>query len=282
VPLPRAVQAGDRGSGTATSPVAALRASSPALRAVLVVAGLNAVLAALTLALLPLAERVWAGGGAGFGPAVAVLGLGALGAPLLWWLGSGAAARTRRGLLLLAVALAVTAAGPAVGWVLVPLAVAGAASVHVEASATGAIQDGVPDGHRAGVLGLTDSVMVAAAMLASLVAPWAASVLGPRGLVAALAGACVAMVLLPATGRAVAPSIPGQRLPGQLPAAPGERLRSRNAPTTQTTRTPAPAPRPARTPTPATSPATAEPSEPAAVFTPASDTNTMARSSGGE
>jgi MFS family permease len=285
LPLPRPVVPARSSASRPTSPLSVLRASPAALRAVLVVAALNAVVAALALVLLPLAERVWAGGAAGYGLAVAVLGLGALGAPLLWWLGVGPAARTRWALMLLAGALVLTTAGPAVGWVLLPLAVAGAASVHVEGAATETIQDGVADRHRAGVLGLTDSVMVGAAMAVSLVTPWLATTFGPRGLLAGLVVLCLLLVLataLPGALRGAPPMVPAQRTPGQVPSASADRRRSSQAATTQSTRTLADVARPVRTPTPATSPASADPREPAAVFSPAMETKTMPRSWGGE
>ena len=285
VPLPRpALPAVPATASRTASPVAALRGSPAALRAVLLVAALNAVDAALALVLLPLAERVWTGGGAGYGPAVAVLGLGALAAPLLWWLGTSPAARARWGLLLLAGGLVVLTAGPAVGWGLLPLAVAGAASVHVEAAATETIQDGVADRHRAsgagpdrqrdgrrrdgGVAGdavaRLDARPPRRARLARRRLPGAGP--GDRG------GRC--------TTRSTAAGAVAARLRSGSPAS-GDRRRSRQAATTQSTRTPVDAARLVRTPSPATTPASADPREPAAVLIPAIDTNTMARSSGG-
>ena len=56
-------------------------------------------------------------------------------------------------------------------WALVPLALAGAAAVSVEAAATSVLQEVVSDDVRATVLGLNDSVIVAAALVGSLLAP---------------------------------------------------------------------------------------------------------------
>jgi hypothetical protein len=171
------------------------------------------------MVLLPLAGQHWAGG-AGYGPALAVLGFGALGAPLLWWLGRTTASRTRLGLVLFGLTIALLPLTTAVGWALVPLAVAGAATVHVEGALTETIQDGVPDTVRAGLLGLTDSVMVGAAMVGSLVAPWLSGAIGPRALLVALAvltlaGAGAVHASRPARatsrGSALEPHIPAQR-----------------------------------------------------------------------
>ncbi len=163
-----------------TSPIAAMRASTETVRAVGLAGLLNAVDAALLLALLPLAERHWGSGETGYGIAAAVLGFGALATPLLWWLGRTAPSRARLGLLLLCVALGSVTLSPALMWAVLPLAVAGAATVHVEGALTETIQDAVPDAARAGVLGLTDSVMVGAALVSSLVTPWLATVLGRK------------------------------------------------------------------------------------------------------
>ena len=116
-------------------------------RAIATVALLNAVLAATGMALLPLAAEDWSGG---YGPATAVLGFGAVAAPLLWRLGGSPGARARAGLVLLAAALAALPLSPALGWALPSLAVAGAAAVHVEGAVTETLQDAVPDEHRAG------------------------------------------------------------------------------------------------------------------------------------
>ena len=52
-----------------------------------------------------------------------------------------------------------------------PLALAGAAAVSVEAAATSVLQEVVSDDVRATVLGINDSVIVAAALVGSLIAP---------------------------------------------------------------------------------------------------------------
>jgi MFS family permease len=192
---------------------ATLRASSSASRAIGVAGLLNAVDAVLLLALLPVSAQLWHAGDSGYGLATGLLGFGAVGAPLLWRLGSSARGRARWGLLLLGGSLVVVPLTPAVGWAALPLVIAGAATVHVEGAVTEAIQDAVPDSQRAGALGLTDSVMVGAGLAGSLLAPWLSSALGPRGVVLFLAAASMATVA--ALGRrdaeAVEPRVPSQR-----------------------------------------------------------------------
>ena len=230
VRLPSPTSSG--GTGRGPGPLAAMRASPATVRAVGVAGLLNAVDAALVLALLPLAERLWKGGGTGYGLATGVLGFGALAAPALWRLGSTAGGRARGGLLLLGGALIVLPLTSEIGWALVPLAVAGAATVHVERALTETIQDGVPDAARAGVLGLTDSVMVGAALVGSLAAPWLASGLGVRAFLVLLAVMCMAGTAAVARARPAAvadtptgaptsgPPIPQQR----RPVEPGQTL----------------------------------------------------------
>jgi hypothetical protein len=198
-----------------------MRASTATVRAVSLAGLLNALDAALPLALLPLAVRHWGSDEAGYGLAVAVLGFGALAAPLLWWLGRTASSRARCGFLLFCAALGSVTLSPALMWAVLPLAVAGAATVHVEGALTETIQDAVPDAARAGVLGLTDSVMVGAALVGSLVTPWLAATLGARQVVALLAAVSLAGALV-VEGRKRArrptPAIPEQRRPLTQPA----------------------------------------------------------------
>jgi MFS family permease len=216
-----------RSSARSVLRVAARCAGVP--RAIGTVSLLNAVLAGMGLALLPLASEVWGGG---YGVATAALGFGALGAPLLVWLGRTSASRTRLGMVALSVPLALVTLSPVVHWTLPCLALVGAAAVHVEAAATATIQDAVPDERRAGILGLTDSAMVGAALAGSLVTPWLATALGPRVLVILLASACAAVAVIH-----VRP--PSTAVPGIGPAAcpipcnrsrPGRRLEPRRSP----------------------------------------------------
>ncbi len=167
----------------------------------------NLVVAATGVALLPLAEEIWAGGSptwsdaSAYGLATGALGFGALGGPLLRLVGSGLATRMSRALLAVAVALTAAGAAPSVQWAAVPLLVMGAAAVTVEAAATELLQETVPDHRRAGVLGLGDSVMVLAALLGALVAPALAGAWGPQPVLWVLAAGC--LLGAPALHRAV-------------------------------------------------------------------------------
>ena len=188
----------DAGRPASPRDLPALVWASPNLLAALgVVALLNLTAGAASLVLLPMSESVWDAGARGFGVATGWLGLGALGAPLLWWIRGSATRRRRGGLALLVLALLAVAMAPDLGWALAPLALAGAATVQVESSVTEVIQDGVPDAHRAGVLGLGDSVIVGASLVGSLCAPWLASVVGPRLLLILLALVGVAAIAVP-------------------------------------------------------------------------------------
>jgi MFS transporter len=194
-------------------------------RAIGVAAAVNAVVAATTLTLLPVVEGAWHGGGTGYGTAIAALGIGGLGAPLLWWLGRSAVSRGRRGMLACGLALGLLALVPALVWGVPVLLVLGAASVQVEGAVTETLQDAVPDERRAGVLGLADSVMVGAALLASLLTPWLVGRLGPHTLLLAMAVGCAVVVAGPRRSaqrepetsvsrgsrrsEAAAPSVPG-------------------------------------------------------------------------
>jgi hypothetical protein len=68
--------------------------------------------------------------------------------------------------------------------------------VQVEIVATSYVQVAAPDRLRASVLGLTDTAMVAAALLGALVAPPLAATLGPKPVVLAAAAGSVAAVVL--------------------------------------------------------------------------------------
>jgi len=193
-----------------------------------VLAVLNAVAAALALTLLPLARDAWSSGDSGFGLATSLLGFGALAAPLLWWLGRSAAGRARYGLIFFACALVALPMLPELLWALPLLAAIGAASVHVESAVTEQIQDAVADGQRAGVLGVADSVMVGAALVGSLAAPWLGDLLGSTLLLVLLAA--IALAALPFTrtrtpaATRVAAMLPAQR---SAPAAESLGVRGR-------------------------------------------------------
>jgi hypothetical protein len=83
---------------------------------------------------------------------------------------------------------------PTLAVAVLPLALVGMAGTQVECAATGTIQRTVPDRVRAFALGVTDTAMVTAAMLAAVATPWLADLLGPRPLFALLAAATLALV----------------------------------------------------------------------------------------
>jgi MFS family permease len=156
--------------------------------------GVNAAVAAAGVTLLPLAEQQWEGSpvqqATAYGIATGALGFGALAAPLLGGAASAPGSRMRSGLLLVGAALAVAALAPSVGLAVLPLALAGAAAVRVEAAATRMLQERVRDDHRAGMLGVADSAMVTAALVGALAAPLLAAWWGPRVVLVLTAFAC--------------------------------------------------------------------------------------------
>ena len=193
LPKPAEAVATTRANGV----LAALRTSGVLRGAVAAVAVVNAVAAAVGLALLPLAEA-WdvASEGTAFGIATGALGLGALGGPVLGRI----AARWRLGprvwLVVLGGCLVGVVPAPSL-WVAVPLlTVAGAAAVQVEIVATAYVQRAAPDRLRASVLGLTDTAMVAAALLGALVSPALAATIGAGPVVLLAAAGSVAAVAL--------------------------------------------------------------------------------------
>jgi hypothetical protein len=188
----------------------ALRGVVPVIGAV---AGVNFVIGAGGVALLPLAERAWSAGEVEFGLATAALGFGALAAPLL----RSAVPTVGRALVLTGVPLVVAALTPGVAWGLLPLALVGAAATHVECEVTGVIQRSVPDQARAFALGVTDCVMVAAALLGALLAPWLSDVFGAPLFLGACGLATAAMAVLDGRSRSAASpaaSAAGRETPG--------------------------------------------------------------------
>jgi MFS family permease len=169
------------------SGLSALRSSPAACRAIAVMAVVNLVDAVAALALLPVALDTWSVGAAGYGVATGVLGFSALAAPALRRMGPTSARTMRRGLVLAGAGLVLLTPAPGLGWALVPIAVLGAASVGVEAAATGVLQESVPDEVRATVLGLNDSIIIAAALVGALAAPALVEVTGGRVVFAVLA-----------------------------------------------------------------------------------------------
>jgi MFS family permease len=195
LPAPARVQVRDGRSGV----LAELRGSATLRGAVCAVAVVNAVVAVAGLALLPLAEtwgEAWGSGGSGFGVATAALGFGALGGPALARLGDRWHFRCGVWLGTLAGSVAAVAVAPALTAAVPMLALAGAAAVQVETMATATVQRAAPDRLRATVLGVTDAVMVAAALVGALVAPTMADALGARVTVLLAAGSCVTALVL--------------------------------------------------------------------------------------
>jgi MFS family permease len=168
------------------SPYAALRDAPAARRAIAVMAAINLVISLVAVALLPLALDTWSSDAAGYGLATGVLGFAAFGAPVLRRLGRSPEHSITWGLALLALGLVLVVPVPSLGWSLAPLALAGAAAVSVEAGATAVLQEHVGDEVRATVLGLNDSVIIAAALVGSLVAPVAVDAAGGAVLLGAL------------------------------------------------------------------------------------------------
>lgn len=174
-----------QGSGV----VRAIRSSARLRGAIGAVAAVNAVAAVVGLALLPLL-----GDGAAFGVATGALGFGALGGPLLGRLGDRWGVGIRTWLLVLAGCVALVVVAPSLAWAVPTLAVAGAAAVQVEIAATAIVQVAAPDRLRATVLGVTDTAMVAAALLGALIAPTLAHLVGPHAVIALAAAGSVAAV----------------------------------------------------------------------------------------
>lgn len=190
-------------------PFAALVGLRRVRTAIGLVAAVNLVIGLLAVALIPVAEQLWAGGPASYGLAVGVLGFGALAGPLLGRSGTPAR-RVRWGMLLVGAPLLFVAGSQALVVALAPLALIGAAAVQVEAASTGILQDAVPDSLRATALGLADTAMVAAALLGALVGPVLTGLVGPRWLLLVVGAVFTAYGVL-AGRRTVRVTIPEQR-----------------------------------------------------------------------
>jgi MFS family permease len=186
VRLAAATRSGDHAVGT----WATVRGSAAIRRALTFMALLNLLDVTVGLILLLLAQGTWIGHlgeDTAYGLASGALGFGALAAPALVRCGADTVGRARIGILLMAAGVLATAGSPSVLWSLVPLGIAGAASVHAESAATGIIQAEAPDEVRAAMFGLADACMVAAAMVGALLAPAVAAAVTPQLLLLALA-----------------------------------------------------------------------------------------------
>ena len=127
----------------------------------------------VSVALINLNAERWGGDERGFGIATAALGFGSLAAPVLIMV-----LRLRGSLLVTGGGFAAAGLAPTAAVAVGPLAVAGAAGTAVELASTDVLQRSVPDRFRAFALGLTDSIMVAAAMLGSFLVPLLSSGIG--------------------------------------------------------------------------------------------------------
>src|SRR3954468_14009521 len=186
VRLPAAGRSGDDG----VSSWRIVRGSAPIRRALTFMALLNLLDVTVGLTLLLMAQGSWTGRlgeGTAYGLASGAFGFGALAAPAMVRCGSDTVARARIGIWLMGAGVLATAGSPMVLWALLPLGLAGAASVHAESAATGIIQAEAPDEVRAAMFGLADACMVGAAMVGALVAPLVAAVVPPPLLLLGLA-----------------------------------------------------------------------------------------------
>jgi MFS family permease len=168
--------------------------SAQAWCAIGVMVVLNAAMSGLGLLLVPLAETEW-GDLTAYGPAVAALGIGAAATPVI---ASALQLHTSgRSILWFVGATLMVGGSPGLAVATLPLVVAGGASVRAEALATEALQSAVPDERRAAALGIGDTAMVAAALVASAVAPHVTTMVGvrPHGVAVGLGVAASAALL---------------------------------------------------------------------------------------
>ena len=191
--------------------------SAQAWCAIAVMVVLNAAMSGLGLLLVPLAETEWGDLNA-YGPAVAALGIGAATTPVI---ASALRLHTSgRSILWFVGATLMVGGSPGLAVAALPLVVAGGASVRAEALATEALQSAVLDEHRAAALGIADTAMVAAALVASAVAPHVTTMVGvrPHGVAVGL-GVAASAVLLARRVRYAARSEATDR-PNGIPEAP--------------------------------------------------------------
>ena len=168
-----------------------LRANPVARQALWTVVVLNVVVSATGLLVLTLTTEHWGTGASGFGLLTAALGVGGFFAPALGVVSRRVGLNGSLGAATLAVAALVgmPVDGPWSTALAVPvLAGLGAVSVIGEAKATSVVQHTVPEDRQASVLGLADSAMIGAAMVASIVTPVLAATIGAVAGTAALAG----------------------------------------------------------------------------------------------
>lgn len=197
------------GVGVATC-LRLLTRTEPALRAVIAVVAANAVIGLMDVALLPMADSSWRSGPSAFGLATAALGLGALGGPAAGRLLGLTASRPGRALFVTGLPLALTGLAPAAGWALVPLVLAGAASVQVETGSTAAIQRYIPDHLQGSALGMVDGLMIGGGLLGAAAAPLLCR-LGGAPVVIVVAGALTMAISAPVARRTIRPTVRTER-----------------------------------------------------------------------
>lgn len=186
VRLPTADRSGERTVGCWGT----VRRSAPIRRALAFMSLLNVLDVTVGLTLLLMAHGDWSsflGDDRAYGVASGALGFGTLAAPALVRCGSDSVGRARAGMLLMVAGVLVTAGSPTVVWAVLPLALAGAATVHAESAATAIIQVEAPDEVRASMFGLADSCMVGAALAGALLAPLVAALVTAQALLLGLA-----------------------------------------------------------------------------------------------
>ena len=167
-----------------------LRGNPAAMQALWTVVALNVVVSATSLLILTLTDEHWGTGPSGFGLLTAALGAGGLLAPVLPAVSRRVTLAGSLGTAALSAAAiaGMPVSGPWSTALAVPVLVGlGAVSVMGEAKATSVVQHTVPEDRKASVLGLADSAMIGAAMLASFVTPALAATIGAVAGTAALA-----------------------------------------------------------------------------------------------
>ena len=168
--------------------------------AITVVALVNFVEGGVSVALINLNATRWGADQRGFGIATAALGFGSLAAPLVIMV-----LRLRGSLLVTGGGFTAAGLAPTVALAVGPLALASAAGTAVECASTDVLQRSVPDRFRAFSLGLTDSIMVAAAMLGSLLVPLLSTGIGvPEAFVVCGVGVVAAAAVWRLRGRRTA------------------------------------------------------------------------------
>ncbi len=204
--------------GVPVGRVRAVLAAPGVFGTLLLVSAVNIAESGIAVALLGLNSERWGGDPRGYGLATAAMGFGSLAAPLV-----GLVLRTRGSLLSDAGAIAAAGLTPGALVAAGPLAVSGAAGTAVECAATELLSRGVPDRIRAFALGLTDSIIVASAMLGAFAIPLLAGALGDAATFVVVGVALGCAVLLPSVCHpgSRGPTWADRRIGGDPAAGPG-------------------------------------------------------------